>query len=78
MFMAEKGITLPIVTVDLMGGENRRPPYNSEVNPAGQTPALELDDGRFVCEITTICEYLEEVQPAPARSCHGLGSCSLD
>lgn len=66
MFMAEKGITLPIVTVDLMGGENRRPPYNTAVNPAGQTPALELDDGRFVCEITTICEYLEEVQPSPA------------
>ncbi len=66
MFMAEKGITLPIVTVDLMGGENRRPPYNTAVNPAGQTPALELDDGSFVCEITTICEYLEEVQPSPA------------
>jgi glutathione S-transferase len=25
-----------------------------------------LDDGRFVCEITTICEYLEELQPSPA------------
>ena len=65
MFLAEKGMNLPIVTVDLMGGENRRPPYNTAVNAAGQTPALELDDGRFICEITAICEYLEEMQPAP-------------
>jgi glutathione S-transferase len=64
MFMAEKGIDLPCVTIDLRGGENRRPPYLS-TNPAGQTPALELDDGAVVTEITAICEYLEEVHPAP-------------
>ena len=40
LFMAEKGITLPEVEVDLRGGENRREPYASAVNPAGQTPAL--------------------------------------
>ena len=45
MFMAEKGIEIPQVTIDLRGGENRRAPYNIAVNPAGQTPALELDDG---------------------------------
>lgn len=63
LFMAEKGIEIPEVMVDLRGGENRRAPYNVEVNPAGQTPALELDDGSFVCEITAICEYLEERFP---------------
>lgn len=66
LFMAEKGITLPEVTVDLRGGENRRAPYNVEVNPAGQTPALELDDGSVLTEITAICEYLEERFPEPA------------
>ncbi len=66
MFMAEKGITLPEVEIDLRGGENRRPPYSSDVNPAGQTPALELDDGSVLTEITAICEYLEERFPAPA------------
>lgn len=65
LFMAEKGIDLPEVFIDLRGGENRRAPYNSEVNLTGQTPALELDDGRIICEITAICEYLEERFPDP-------------
>lgn len=65
LFMAEKGIEIPEVAVDLRGGENRRAPYNVDVNPAGQTPALELDDGSFLCEITAICEYLEERFPEP-------------
>ena len=64
MFAAEKGLTLERAQVDLMGAENRREPY-LQVNPAGQTPALELDDGACVTEITAICEYLEERQPDP-------------
>jgi glutathione S-transferase len=62
MFLAEKGVDLPRAKVDLMGGENRREPYLS-VNPAGQTPALELDDGAVISEITNICEYIEEKHP---------------
>jgi len=65
MFMAEKGMTLPLTEVDIRGGENRQPPFNTAVNPAGQSPALELDDGSVVSEITAICEYLEEKQPSP-------------
>jgi glutathione S-transferase len=64
MFIAEKGMEVERVNVDLMGGENRREPYLN-VNPAGQTPALELDDGSCLTEITAICEYLEEKQPDP-------------
>lgn len=66
MFMAEKGIDLPKVAVDIQGGDNRKPPYNDKVNVAGQTPALELDDGSIISEITVICEYLEEKHPSPA------------
>ena len=66
MFMAEKGIEIPEVMIDLRGGENRRAPYNVDVNPAGQTPALELDDGSVLTEIIAICEYLEERFPTPA------------
>lgn len=66
MFIAEKGLTIPQVTVDLMGGENRRPPYTDKLNPAGQTPALELAGGTTITEITVICEYLEEKHPTPA------------
>jgi len=64
MFMAEKGIELDRIEVDLRSGENRREPYLA-VNPAGQTPALELDDGAHITEITAICEYLEEQTPNP-------------
>ncbi|MBS0522937.1 MAG: glutathione S-transferase N-terminal domain-containing protein [Proteobacteria bacterium] len=62
MFMAEKGIDIPKVEVDLLGGENRREPYTAKVNPAGQCPALELDDGTVIAEITAICEYLDEIK----------------
>jgi len=65
MFLAEKGLELERVAVDLRSGENRREPYLSRINPAGQTPALELDDGGVLSEITAICEYIEEIQPAP-------------
>ena len=64
IFMAEKGIDLPRVEVNLQAGENRQPAYLTK-NPAGQTPALELDDGQVVSEITVICEYLEEKHPTP-------------
>ncbi|MGA7809602.1 glutathione S-transferase family protein [Bradyrhizobium sp.] len=64
MFMAEKGIETPKQTVDLRGGENREAPHLKR-NPHGQMPTLELDDGSHLSEITAICEYLEEKQPAP-------------
>jgi glutathione S-transferase len=62
MFMAEKGIDIPRVEVDLRQGENRKEPYLSKVNPAGQTPALELDDGTVISEITAICEFVDEMK----------------
>ena len=62
MFMAEKGFEVPVVEVDLRGGENRKAPYNTEVNVAGQCPALELDDGTMLAEITAICEYIDETK----------------
>ncbi len=64
MFMAEKGIDIPRVTVDLMAGENRQPAHVAR-NPGGQMPTLELDDGRFLAEVTAICEYLDEKYPDP-------------
>ena len=61
-FMAERGISLEMEEVDIMGGENRQADY-LKVNPAGQLPALLLDDGTLLTEITVICEYLDESQP---------------
>jgi glutathione S-transferase len=65
MFMAEKGISIPFESVDLLAGENRQDGYLRK-NPAGQIPSLELDDGTVLSETVTICEYLEELHPTPA------------
>jgi len=65
MFMAEKGIDMPKQAVDLRKGENREAEHLKR-NPHGQMPTLELDDGSYLSEITAICEYLEEKNPAPA------------
>jgi glutathione S-transferase len=64
MFLAEKGIDLASEEIDILGGENRRPPYTDR-NPAGQMPSLELDDGTVIAETVAICEYLEELHPEP-------------
>ena len=64
MFMAEKGLDIPRVEVNLMAGENRQQPYVAK-NPAGQMPALELDNGVVLAEILPICEYLDEIHPNP-------------
>lgn len=64
MFLAEKGLVLPTQQVDVFTGENRESPYLAH-NPAGQTPALLLDDGRCIAESVAIMEYLEELHPEP-------------
>jgi|SRR5579871_1104792 len=64
VFMAEKGITIPMEKVDLRAGENRQEAHLKR-NPHGQTPTLELDNGRHLSEITAICEYLEDKHPQP-------------
>ena len=65
MFMAEKGVDVPRHKIDLLKGENRQAEYG-KVNPHGTTPALEVDEEIVIAEITAICEYLEELHPAPA------------
>lgn len=64
-FLHEKGLELDTRQVDIFALENRRQPYIG-LNPAGQTPLLELDDGTCLAETAAICEYLEERHPEPA------------
>ena len=59
MFIAEKGITVPTVEVDLMGGECQGEAYKA-INPTGTSPSFELDDGRVFAEAVTICESVRE------------------
>jgi glutathione S-transferase len=65
IFLAEKGIEVPTVQVDIGDAENRRPEFLSK-NPMGGVPVLELDDGTYLAESVAICRYFEEVQPEPA------------
>jgi glutathione S-transferase len=64
MFLAEKGVTLPVETVDLRAGDNRKEAHLKR-NPHGQMPTLELDNGGYLSEIIPICEYIEEKHPTP-------------
>jgi glutathione S-transferase len=64
IFLAEKGITVPSVQVDIGKAENRQAPYLAK-NPLGGVPLLELDDGTLLAETVAICRYFEELKPAP-------------
>ena len=61
MYMAERGVKIDQKEIDLIGGENRQSDY-VKINPGGGTPALELDNGSVIAEITCICEYLDELE----------------
>ncbi len=63
MFAAEAGVDLTLEDIDLMAGVNRQEEF-LKLNPSGQLPCLELDDGTRIAEITAICEYLDEVGTA--------------
>jgi len=64
VFLAEKGIDVPRVEVDLGSAENRGAPFLAR-NPLGQLPVLELDDGSHLSESVAICRYFEALQPEP-------------
>ena len=66
IFLAEKGIEVPRVNVDLRGGEQLSDAFRRELNPGGTVPVLELDDGTYIAETMAICRYFEAIQPEPA------------
>lgn len=64
IFLAEKGIAVPTVQVDIGKAENRSPEFLAK-NPLGAVPVLELDDGTFLSESVAICLYFELTHPQP-------------
>ncbi|MDE2580562.1 MAG: glutathione S-transferase family protein [Rhodospirillales bacterium] len=64
IFLAEKGIDIPRVEVDMKAGENRKQDFLA-INPMGTMPVLELDDGTHLAESISICRYFEELYPDP-------------
>jgi len=65
IFLAEKGVEIPLVEVALLKGEHKAPAHVAR-NSLGQTPVLELDDGTCISETAAICRYLESLYPEPA------------
>ncbi|ANK12151.1 glutathione S-transferase family protein [Erythrobacter neustonensis] len=69
MFMIEKGLEegrdFARVHYDIIAGQNRQDAQYMARNPQGTTPTLELDDGTCLTESWPICEYIEELHPAP-------------
>lgn len=65
IFLAEKGITVERVPVDLRQNEHFQDAYLA-INPRGMVPALELDDGTVICESAAICRYFEALAPKPS------------
>jgi glutathione S-transferase len=64
IFLAEKGISVPLETIDILKRDNRQPAFLAK-NPFGGIPVLELDDGGCIAESVAICRYFEALQPNP-------------
>ena len=64
IFLAEKGIEVPMRTVDIFKPEEREA-HNKQRNAFGGVPVLELDDGTFIPESVSICRYFEALHPEP-------------
>ncbi|MBW7835869.1 MAG: glutathione S-transferase family protein [Sphingomonadales bacterium] len=65
MMIAEKGIAVDKIEVDLRNGEHLKDWFR-RINPRSEVPVLELDDGTVITESVAIYRYLEEIQPEPA------------
>ena len=65
MFLAEKGLSIPTVSVDIAAGETGQANFLA-INAVGEVPVLELDDGTRLTESLAICRYLETLHPEPA------------
>lgn len=64
-FLAEKGIDLPRINVNLEAGESRTAAFGA-MNSLHEVPVLELDDGTHITESVAICRYLEALHPEPS------------
>jgi glutathione S-transferase len=65
IFLAEKGIAVPLVPVDMGAFEHKGEAVTAR-NPLQRLPVLELDDGTVITESIAICRYFEALQPRPA------------
>jgi len=65
IYLAEKGIDIPTVDVNLREGEQLSAEFLA-INPGAMVPVLEIDDGDYLSECIAICKYLEALHPEPS------------
>ena len=63
-YLGEKGLEIPFEMVNLIEGDQKSERFLA-MNPMGNVPVLELDDGSTLAESLPIIEYLEELHPEP-------------
>jgi glutathione S-transferase len=64
IFIAEKGLQIPFLQVDLGNKEQFSEAYKA-INPRSMVPTLVLQDGTSIAEVPAIWRYLEESYPEP-------------
>src|SRR3984893_4426587 len=64
VFLGEKGIEIPLETVDLGSLEHKSESFTA-LNPLQRLPVLTLDDGTVITESIAICRYFEALRPEP-------------
>lgn len=64
MYLAEKGLDMEYVPVDITKGENLTEGYR-RMDANAKVPVLELDDGSYIAESVAIKRYFEELHPEP-------------
>lgn len=68
LFVLERqGLRFDVELIDLAALENRKPAYRNTVNVRGEVPALRLDNGTIITEITAICGYFDEIAEGGRR-----------
>ena len=76
IFLAEKGIKIPMEQVDIATREHRTDAY-AAINPMQRLPTLLLDDGTVIAESIAICRYFEGLDPDPPLFGRGTLECAL-
>ena len=62
IFLAEKGLSIPLIPIDFSKGEQHSDAYRA-INSRRVVPTLVLEDGTAIGEVPAILRYLEEIHP---------------
>lgn len=62
--LRESGLPFELVRIDMVARKTADGADYSKINPKGQVPALQLDDGQIITEGPVIVQYVADLVPA--------------